>query len=66
MDGVGDRASVLRILIADRVNVAIGLAAAILLREAVLSKGALDSIEAILHSRINGIEAVANAVGDST
>ena len=66
VDSIGDSAGVLCAFKANSVNVAIGFAAAILCRKTIFSQGALNAIEAILHARVNSIEAITDAIGNTT
>ena len=76
VDSSGDVAGVLRGLVADSVDVAIGLAAALLCSEAVLRNACihgaeasaqvtLHTAEAVQHAGVHGIEAVAQAAVDA-
>ena len=76
MNCIGNGAGILGAFKANRINVAISFAAAVLLSKAVFCQCALDAIETILyaslgsietifHAAINSVEAITNAVGNA-
>jgi hypothetical protein len=63
---VGDFASVLATFIANRINVAVGLAAALLSGETIFCDTFTGHVEAIFHAIVDSIEAITETVGDAT
>jgi hypothetical protein len=63
---VGDFASVFATFVANRINVAVGLAATLLSGKTVFCDALAGHVETIFHATIDGIEAITEAVGDAT
>jgi hypothetical protein len=63
---VGDFASVLATFVANRINVAVGLAAALLSGETIFCDAFTGHVEAIFHTGVDSVEAIAQAIGDTT
>jgi hypothetical protein len=66
VDCVGDSTSVLCILEANCVNVAIRLAAAILCGKTIFCDAFSSHIESVFQTRVNSIKSVTQAIGDAT
>jgi hypothetical protein len=66
VDGVGDFTCVFAIFIANRVNVAVGCAAAILYGVAEVGDAFASHVEAIFHTGVDSVETIAESVGDTT
>jgi hypothetical protein len=66
MNCVGDFASVFATFVANRVNIAVGFAAALLSSEAIFCDAFTSHVEAVFHAIVNSIETITETIGDAT